>query len=79
MLEVAVKETINHLFMDCEFFGGTWRLVLGWLGVSTVHPHDIGSQALQFGGTYIFHEGYLVQLSHDLVGLHLGHLERVQL
>jgi len=40
------EETINDLFMDCEFFSGTWRLVLGLLGVSTFAPPDNGSHAL---------------------------------
>jgi len=46
------------------------------LGVSTIHPGDIRSHALQFGGAHVVKKGYLVLFSGGLVGLHLGHLGR---
>jgi len=47
-------ETINYVFLGCDFFDGVWNLVLRWLGISFVNPTDNGEHVLQFGSALLF-------------------------
>jgi hypothetical protein len=37
----GTKETINHKFLECDFFGSIYHLIHRWLGISTVVPSNI--------------------------------------
>jgi len=50
------EETINHLFLKCEFFGNIWRLLHQWLDISTVVPSDMGCHAQQYFGAHAFNK-----------------------
>jgi hypothetical protein len=41
-------KSINHLFLDCDFFGHIWFHVLRWLGISGGHQSNICMHVLQF-------------------------------
>jgi len=34
-------EDIDHLFLQCDFFGRLWSLISCWLGFGTVHHSNI--------------------------------------
>lgn len=40
---------INHLFMQCNFFGSIWSLDLQWISYFTVNPNHISYCLLQLG------------------------------
>ena len=48
------EKTINYIVLECQFFSGTWNLVLCWLGIFSVQPYDIISHARHFGGAHVF-------------------------
>jgi hypothetical protein len=35
------EESINHLFLECDFLGSIWNFVLHWLWISYVLPVDV--------------------------------------
>jgi len=46
--------TVNHLTLDCTFFGTIWQLVRNWLGVHSVHsldPSILADHFLQLGSS----------------------------
>jgi hypothetical protein len=47
------KETLSHLFFDCNFFGAVWYEEANWLSFSFVPPRDAIARILQFGGSLI--------------------------
>jgi hypothetical protein len=50
----AVDETFNHLLFDCDSFVLLWRVILKWLGISSVFPITSQSHASQFCNFYLF-------------------------
>ena len=48
------EETIDHLFLKCEFFGSIWHLLHPWLGISTTIPSYMGCHAQQYFGAHAF-------------------------
>ena len=44
------NEDREHLFFTCSFFGDLWKLVVGWLGISTVLHCQFFDQLHQFDG-----------------------------
>jgi len=46
-----MKETIDCLFLRCNYFGNMWHLILDWLGFSSVKPDTLADQFLQFSQT----------------------------
>jgi hypothetical protein len=44
------NEVREHLFITCSFFGDLWKLVAGWLGISTVFHCQFFNHLHQFGG-----------------------------
>lgn len=49
-----------------------WSSLLKWTRTSCILLIDICMHATQFGGPYLFQEGYLSLLSIDLVGLNIS-------
>jgi len=47
-------ESINHLLLDCDFFGCIWHFVHHWLDISTVVSSDIGCHAQQYFDAHAF-------------------------
>jgi len=43
------EESIIHLFVGSESFGGNWDFVLHWLSISTINLVDVLEYAVQFG------------------------------
>lgn len=43
------EKSINHLFLEYDFFGSIWTDILHWLVISYVLPADICTHAMQFG------------------------------
>jgi len=41
-------ESVQHLFISCDFFGTLWHHVRQWLGLSGVDHNDIGTHFAQF-------------------------------
>jgi len=48
------EESINHLFLGCNFFGCVWHSIRRWLGILTGTPADVVKQAQQFEGSSVF-------------------------
>ena len=51
------EETINYLFLKCDFYDNLWHIVLHWLGICIVQSGDIGGHTLQFDGAHVFGKG----------------------
>lgn len=51
------EETINHLLLECDFYGNLWHIVLRWLGIYIVQFGDISAHMFQFDGTHVFKKG----------------------
>ena len=44
----GLLESVDHLFLGCNFFGSVWFLVWQWLGISTVGFGVLPEHFLQF-------------------------------
>jgi len=44
-------ETIEHLFISCDFYGSLWKEVRSWLGLSGPDPYNISDYFYQFTHT----------------------------
>jgi len=45
----GVFETLNHLFMDRNYFNAIWVFIRQWLQYDSVHPSSIVDHFIQFG------------------------------
>jgi len=70
------EETINHLFLECEFFGSIWRLLHRWLDIYTAIPSDVGCQTQHYFGAHDFKREVCSCFQGCVDGLPLDHLER---
>jgi len=41
-------ESIEHLFLDCQFFISIWQLILGWLGLALTASEGIMDHFVHF-------------------------------
>lgn len=44
----GLTENVDHLFLNCGFYGSIWPMILLWLGFDLVHPGRIIGHLLQF-------------------------------
>jgi hypothetical protein len=42
------EESFDHLFLGCSNFGGSWDIVLQWLGLQLVKPSVLVDHAISF-------------------------------
>jgi hypothetical protein len=50
----GLEKSMNHLFLNCNFFREIWYSILMWLGIHSVLPSDIVMHLLQFVGGHHF-------------------------
>ena len=48
------EESINHLFLYCNFYGIVWYSVMHWLRISSDLPSNFGMLASQIFGPHVF-------------------------